>query len=71
MDWAIDLQDLYDWDENDGGKKYPVPVSPAEMHLLHVYGRAREFMQYGSYSESVSWKHGEQVVLKVPSRRSE
>jgi hypothetical protein len=65
MDWQIDLQDFYNWDPTDTDKK-GLPVSPAELYLLHVYGRGQHFMQYGSYAKTITWKKGEDAALAVP-----
>jgi hypothetical protein len=65
MEWQIDLQDFYNWDSADANRK-GLLASPAELFLLHVYGRAQHFMQYGSFAQKITWKKGEDATLRVP-----
>jgi hypothetical protein len=50
--------DYYNWDSNDTEEVPLVGVSPAELHQLHVSGRAKEFLTYGEKTYVISWVIG-------------
>ena len=50
--------DYYNWDSNDTEEVPLIGVSPAELHQLHVAGRAKEFLTYGERTYVISWVIG-------------
>jgi hypothetical protein len=61
MRWHLMAQDFYNWDPTIETEKGF--VSPAELYQLHVYGIARDYMQYGTHIETIKWTKGTYTKL--------
>jgi hypothetical protein len=57
MDFSVHQRDYYKWVEGDkrsfGGLVF------GDMAQLHLFGVAQDFEQYGSFTTTVTWKHGQ------------
>jgi len=60
MQLELELRDYYDWNRND--RKLVGLVSPAELYMLHVWGKAQFFEVYGHYYVYVRWDSNGEIT---------